>query len=233
MAKKQKANSTDKKRPSSRPATVSAAIEQELAASAIAKRKSGRTPTARELSALKKHEAKIEEERRWLYYESIPQKHWRQMSGRQAKVLQEQADRYGIPFGGATVNLAEVVKATHDFLASNAKKLAKSDLPDGIDPNDPDAAVWLGDAKPGDWLDRVRRATALQKELEYDRAKKQLIPRDDVRQILQRIANIIQAMGDTLGRHYGNDAVDAVNEALENIEREVGEMNDGIDGQQN
>ncbi len=42
------------------------------------------------------------------------------MSGRQAKVLQEQAARYGIPFGGSTIDLPEVVRALHDFLA-NAK----------------------------------------------------------------------------------------------------------------
>ncbi len=51
------------------------------------------------------------------------------MSGRQTKVINEQAERYGIPFGGATINLPTVVRALHDFLADNAVKLARDDDP--------------------------------------------------------------------------------------------------------
>ena len=83
----------------------------------------------REREALKRHEKEQEEARRWQYYASIPQKHWRQMSGRQTKVLNEQAALYGIPFGGATVDLPKVVRAVHDFLAENAHKLARDDDP--------------------------------------------------------------------------------------------------------
>jgi len=88
---------------------------------------SGQQPTAEERAALRRHERHQEEQRRWQYYESIPQKHWRQMSGRQTKVLAEQADRYGLPFGGRTVNLPKLVRALHEFLAANARKLAGED----------------------------------------------------------------------------------------------------------
>lgn len=64
---------------------------------------------------------------RWEHYHSIPQKHWREMSGRQARTLIEQAERYGIPFAGATVDLPAVVLALHDFFASNAAALSSTE----------------------------------------------------------------------------------------------------------
>ncbi len=85
--------------------------------------------TKEERRALKKHEKEKEERLRWQYYQAIPQKHWREMSGRQTKQINEQAQRYGIPFGGATVNLPAVVRALHDFLADNAVKLARDEDP--------------------------------------------------------------------------------------------------------
>ena len=51
-----------------------------------------------------------EEQLRWRYYRTIPQKHWKVMSGRQTKVLAEQAQRYGLPFGSASIDLPAVVK---------------------------------------------------------------------------------------------------------------------------
>ena len=49
------------------------------------------------------------------------------MSGRQTKVLNEQADRYGLPLGGPVIDLPKLARALHDFLAANAKKLNTDD----------------------------------------------------------------------------------------------------------
>ena len=57
----------------------------------------------------------------------LPQKRWREMSGRQAKVINELVITYGIPFNGATVNLPEVVRALRDFLARNARRFRYGD----------------------------------------------------------------------------------------------------------
>jgi hypothetical protein len=84
---------------------------------------------AQERAALKRHEREKEERLRWQFYKTIPQKHWRQMSGRQTKVLREQEERYGLPLGGPTVNLPALARALHDFLAENALKLAQDDDP--------------------------------------------------------------------------------------------------------
>jgi hypothetical protein len=102
-------------------------LDRQLASEAYKKVLAGQELTAKERAALKRHEKEKEERLRWQFYGAIPQKHWRTMSGRQTKVLNEQAARYGIPFGGAAISLPAVVRALHDFLADNALKLAKDD----------------------------------------------------------------------------------------------------------
>ncbi|WP_339750336.1 hypothetical protein [uncultured Rubinisphaera sp.] len=106
---------------------VAERLEKETATRAYRKVMAGESVTAEERSALKRYEKQQEEERRWQYYESIPQKHWREMSGRQTKVLHEQAEKYGIPFGEKTINLPRVVRSFHDFLAANARRLSEDD----------------------------------------------------------------------------------------------------------
>src|SRR6476619_41505 len=102
-------------------------LDADLVARAYRKVMDRQELTGQEREALKRHEKDKEERLRWQFYGSIPQKHWREMSGRQTKVINEQATRYGIPFGGASIDLPSVVRGLHDFLAENAYKLARED----------------------------------------------------------------------------------------------------------
>lgn len=90
--------------------------------------------------------ARIDELRRQLV-RNIPQKLLREMSGRQAKQIVEQAARYDLPFSGATFDLFDFFKAFFDFLAVNARKL-KGPEPslDGV-PRDPGERKKLADAR--------------------------------------------------------------------------------------
>lgn len=65
-------------------------LERKLAAEAFKKVVAGQKLTAREQAALKRYEKDRDEKLRWQHYRSIPQKHWRQMLGRQTKVINEQ-----------------------------------------------------------------------------------------------------------------------------------------------
>jgi hypothetical protein len=161
-----------------------------------------------ERAALKRHEREKEERLRWHYYSAIPQKHWRQMSGRQAKVINEQVQRYGIPFGGATINLPAVVRAFHDFLADNAQKLARDDDP-----------LMQGSGSPS--LERYREERAAMARLDRLEREQKLIPRDTAREALGRIAAILRGAGDTLQREFGLAAVEILYEALDDCQREV------------
>lgn len=151
-------------------------------------------------------EIDAEERRRWEYYRSIPQKHWREMSGRQAKILNEQAERYAIPFTGPTIDLPAVVLALHNFLAENAARLAAPEK----ERYDPDAELRT---------EKVQMARLNRLEREG-----QLIDRDVVRELLARVAIIYRSTAETLQRQFGNDAVETVNEGLADAERVAAEF---------
>jgi hypothetical protein len=183
-------------------------VDRRLATEAYRKVLSGRELTVREQTALKRFEKEKEERLRWQYYASIPQKHWRDMSGRQAKIINEQALRYDIPFGGATVNLPAVVRALHDFLADNAHKLASDD-----------DVLMQGNGSPA--LERYREERAAIARLDRLEREGQLLPRDEVREALGRIAAIVRGAGDTLQRQFGQAAADILLEALDDAGREI------------
>jgi len=108
--------------PIPQPADVGSRMDGDLVARAYRKVMDRQELTQAEREVLKRHEKQKEERLRWQYYRSIPQKHWRAMSGRQTKVINEQAARYDIPFGGATIDLPAVVKRFHDFLAERTPR---------------------------------------------------------------------------------------------------------------
>ena len=164
--------------------------------------------TQAERQALKRHEKQKEERLRWEYYGSIPQKHWRRMSGRQTKVINEQAARYGLPFGGPTIDLPAVVKALHDFLADNAVKLARDD-----------DALLQGASSPA--LERYREERALLARLDRLERERSLLPRDEIRVAMGRIGAVLRGAGETLQRRFGQDAVEILYEALDDAERDI------------
>jgi hypothetical protein len=183
-------------------------VDGDLVARAYRKVMDRQELTGAEREALKRHEKQKEERLRWQFYGSIPQKHWRKMSGRQTKVINEQAERYGLPFGGATISLPAVVRALHDFLADNAAKLAREDDP-----------LLLGGSSPA--LERYREERAKIARLDRLERERQLLPRDEVRESWGRMAAILRGAGDTLQRQFGAEAVEILNEALDDCEREL------------
>lgn len=192
-------------------------LDRKAAADAYRKVLAGEELTVRDRAALKRFEKEKEERLRWQFYASIPQKHWREMSGRQAKVINEQASRYGIPFGGAMISLPAVVRAFHDFLADNAVKLARED-----------DALMQGSGSPA--LERYREERAAMARLDRMEREGQLLPRDEAREALGRIAAIIRGAGDSLQRRFGPEAADVLFEAMDDAEREIDRMF-GLDGQ--
>ena len=214
-ASKRKTTSTPQRR-----ATVSEQIERELVASAMRKRSEGVAPNDKELAAVRRYEKAREEEQRWAYYRTIPKRHWRQMSGRQNRTINEQAKAYGIPFGGRTIDLPAVVAALHDFLSRNARKLVADNVGD---------PMLQGPSSPA--MERYRAAAAELKELDLAERHQALLPRESVRQGLAIVSNIIRAAGDTLQRRCGKEAYAILTEALQDAEEEIirrfGQEHDG------
>jgi hypothetical protein len=196
-------------RPANPPtADAAARVDADLVARAYRKVMDRQELTKPERAALKRHEKEKEERLRWQYYTAVPQKHWRQMSGRQAKVINEQARRYGIPFGGSTVHLPSVIRAFHDFLAENAQKLARDEDP-----------LMQGSGSPA--LERYREERAAMARLDRLEREQKLLPRDVAREALGRVAAILRGAGDSLQRQYGPGAVEILYEALDDSQREI------------
>ncbi len=190
------------------PVSASEKLDQELARSALEKQRSGRRPDSREQAALRRLEKRREEETRWQYYESLPQKHYVAMSGRQWKVLAEQAERHGLPIVGKVLSLPKIVKAFHDFLAANKHRLAAAN---GEDP------LMAGEGSPA--LERYRTVRADQEELKLAEMRRELLPRSDIHAVLIRGMSIVRRSMETLQRAHGDDAMAIVSEALEEAER--------------
>lgn len=190
------------------PADAAMRSDKDLVARAYRKVMERKELTRQEAIALNRHEKEKEERLRWQYYGSIPQKHWRGMSGRQTKVINEQAQRYNIPFGGAVVSLPAVVRAFHDFLADNAVKLARDD-----------DLLMQGVGSPA--LERYREERALIARLDRLEREGRLMPRDKVRESLGRIAAVVRSAGDGLQRRFGPEAVEILHEALADAHREI------------
>jgi len=198
------------------PSGVSRA-DQDLLARAVRKVMAREELSRREREVLNRHEKEQEEKRRWQYYGSISQKHWKEMSGRQAKVINEQAARYGIPFGGPTISLPAVVRALHDFLAENALKLAKED----------DPLLQGGGNSPA--LERYREERASLAKLDRLEREGELIPRREGREALAQVATLIRGAGDALSRQFSPQAAEILHEALDDSRRVIDQTFGGTD----
>ena len=190
------------------PTDAAAQVDSDLLARAYRKVMDRQELTKAEREALKRHEKQKEERLRWQYYSSVPQRHWRRMCGRQTKVINEQAVRYNLPMGGPMIDLPAFVRAFHDFLADNAHKLARED-----------DELLQGGNSPA--LERYREERALLARLDRLQRERRLLPRDEVREALGRIAAILRGAGDALQRQFGTAAAQVLNEALDDAEREV------------
>jgi hypothetical protein len=203
-------------------------VDRDLALAALHKRQAGVTPSRREAAALARVEAQQEEARRWAYYRSIPQKHWREMSGRQTKVLHDQAELYGIPFGGATIDLPAVARRLHDFLAEHAQVFAALRTPAGsAGGGDDDAAlaVRLLRAKTAE-----KEADARRKRVAADRAEAAVVARPDHEAALEALVRACAAALRGLAAECGALAPQHEQDFGARAERRLGELADMVAG---
>jgi hypothetical protein len=128
------------------------------------------------------------------------------MSGRQRTQIVEQAARYGIPFGGKTIDLPAVVAALHNFLAANAAKLGAADGPqlDG-----PDSSQ----------LERYRRLRADKLELEVQELAGELVRGRVMAEGMGAGFVAMRHAIESLQRRYGPDAGDLMCDAIDSAER--------------
>src|SRR4029079_4925511 len=108
----------------------------------------------------------------------------------------------------------------HDFIARNARRL-----------RDPDDDMMFGDSN-SPALERFREERAAIAKLDRLERERSLVPRDEVRDGLGRIAARLKAVGESLERQYGHEALEMLMEALDDVERDIERsFGDGADGQ--
>jgi Fe-S cluster biosynthesis and repair protein YggX len=185
-------------------------VDQRLAMAVLEKQRRGETPTREEASALRRCEKQLEEEQRLKHFKAVRKGEWATWSGRQVKVINEQAERYGLPLGAADIDITVLARALHDFLANNARKLA------GADDDDPSLA---GVASPA--LERKRQFDCQLLELRLQREQGFSIERRLVHEGHNRLGGILRIAGEALQRQFGPAAQKILNDALDNCEREV------------
>jgi hypothetical protein len=190
-------------------ATPDSVVEREVLARAYQKVLRKEPLTNPEQAALKRHEKGREETLRWQYYRSIPQKHWREMSGRQAKVLNEQALLYGLPFGSASISLPDVVRRLHDLLATHGRQL----LADESDP-----LLGRGNSPA---LEQYRQERARLAQLDRLEREGELVEAVLVRAFLTRLAELCRTAGTQLQTQCGALAHELWESVFDQIEREV------------
>jgi hypothetical protein len=187
------------------------ATNRELLNAAIRKRQTGQKLTSKEQRALDRFKREQDEQQREIHYRTLPKKRWVQWSGRQHKVLAEQASTYGIPLEGETIDLPRVARWIHDLLADHGRKILAGDSAEEI---------WTGDtSSPA--LERLREVQYEIKKRELAELDKTLVARDAMRKMLTQGATILRGLGDTLQRQFGPDALDLLNDALADFDRSI------------
>jgi hypothetical protein len=179
------------------------------AALALQKQGRGEKLSRDEENALKKlREARDKSERERLC-SRVPKKVYREWSGhRQHKVLDEQAERYGLPVLGDTVDIRAVIKWLHEFLAKQKYRLlADDDDGVGMPASTEVERVQIELIKVRTDRERVK--------LEADLGE--LVRVSIVRAVLLQLASQLRAAGDRAERDYGRDARDLLNGVVEAV----------------
>lgn len=177
---------------------------------ALGKKSRGQKLNTREASIVERYERSLDAERRRRIYSTIPQKDWIGLSGRQAKVLNEQEARYGVPVGRANIDLRSLAVWVHEAIASGRIRAIADD---GLD--------MAGENSPG--LERYRIAKAQLAEIDLDLRRSRLLDRETLEAQWNAGAVALRNAGERLQRRFGDEAASLYNEGVADFARAVTE----------
>ena len=193
---------------------------EQVVKQAIAKQQAGKKLTQAELRAFEKWENEQDERRGSRWVQALPKKFWAKWSGRQHKVLSDQAKLYGIPLDGKTVDVREIAKWLHDFLAKYRQPL--SDLVKQESAADGEAKSLQGKKLAEEVKQLKHRNQLLQNKIELD--SEQLVNRELIHEQMVRAAQILRNAGDRLYKKCGNEAGDILANAIDDFEILLSEL---------
>lgn len=135
----------------------------------------------------------------------VPKNVYVDISGRQTKILHEQANTHKLPLEGERIDLRMVVKAFHDLLAANSGQLSAS-------------AEKLESARLEVELKKYKVKDA---EFEAARRANQYVDRGEVSAVLGKLTFWLRNLGERLGRKHGPDIQRSINDQVEKIASEL------------
>lgn len=194
------------------PLSEQQAEDRRLAAEALKAKAAGKKPTGEQKAALRRVQNEREARDRERHYRTMPKRDYCRLSGRQPKVVNEQADRYGLALRGDTIDLYQVLKGFHDLLAKYSARLVDED-DELLDPEQTSPA-----------LERLREEKWKLARLDRLEREQQLVPREQIHELLGRGANLLRQAGERLQRQFGSDALEILNGALDAFSREIEQL---------
>ena len=153
---------------------------------------------------------------------AIPKGLYCQMAGRQHKVVDDAAARYGLPIGKETVDLFDAIEAMHSLIADNARSIIPAG--DAIITGDGEENEQVYFLKLAELQEKVKKLQVGNERnriaLTHDRGDS--IDRRELRRILQSLTVKLKAFGQQLRRaSSGIEAQKACNEFLERLAIEI------------
>ena len=179
-------------------------IDEHLAAMALYQMHLGRTPSPVELQAYKRHAGHIEETLRRHHLQTVPKGDYVKMSGRQQKVIDTQAVRWGMPVAGPTVNIYQLVLWLHEWFGENGRAVAR-----------------VSDPKPDKPESEIEALKVERMRFDLERARGDWVPREDVLEGFAVIAEHVRRGIETLQKTFGPSAHETMVESLDAAMREV------------
>ncbi len=155
---------------------------------------------------------------------ALPKRKYSELSGRTSHVCNKQARRYGIPIGGPSVDLGQVLQWIHEVIKEHGGRLlsAASDSKED-DPllSGPSSAM----------LERCREEKWKMLVMEREAKEGSLLDVATIREAHVKIASILRTCGETLERQHGADAGQLLRDAIEDAGRAVEDMlSEGVNG---
>lgn len=192
-------------------------VDQKLVQAALKKQAGGGTLTKTEQRAIDRFQAEQTEKRGLAFVAAVPKKLYSAWSGRQQKILNDQAALYGVPLEGPTVDLRAVVRWLHEFFARHKHVLGELAQGDAAEPTSLRAQL---DSE------RVKQLKKKNQLLEDQVAenRRTLVPRAEIHEYLVRLAGLLRSAGERLEKQHGSAAADVLRGALSDFERIVSEL---------
>lgn len=191
--------------------------DEQRATTAAEKLGRGETPTKTELAAYERQKRIREERALRLLIKSVPKKLYCQITGRQPKVVNEQADRYGVPLRGDTIDVGNVLEWLHDFLAKHGRTILAQSPDDLLLEG---ASQQLKDAYVREQI-KEKAAKAKLAELDLAQRSGELVLAAEIHDHLTRFASILRRTGEALQRRFGPDAQRILDKGLDDCDREI------------